>query len=118
MRVSTMTFTTRKQGFSLIEVAIGLLIISTIVTPMMMAYNINLKHSRITTSTGNIGLDKAAMLRYAIRYGCYPLPAAPGVTSTNATFGQEAVPRTSCASLTALQLTAIPVCAGNDTLMC
>jgi prepilin-type N-terminal cleavage/methylation domain-containing protein len=108
-----MPLTNRSHGFSLIEVAVGLLIISIIITPMIVTYNLYIKERQITTSTGNIGLFKTALQRYVIRYGCYPLPATPGVTSANATFGQEAVVRASCVGIGA-----VPACAGNDTVMC
>ena len=111
-----MNSTNRNRGFSLIEVAIGILIIGIIMGPMITAYSIYLKQHALDVSRNNTGAARVALQRYVTHYGCYPLPGNPGVTSTNATFGQEAVARTagSCTALAA----APPNCTGNDTVVC
>jgi prepilin-type N-terminal cleavage/methylation domain-containing protein len=106
------------RGFSLIEVAFGLIIIGVIMTPLIMGYGIYLKQRQIDISTGDIGLVKAALQRYVILNGCYPLPAAPGAGSGNGAFGQEAVARTTCGQLTAAQLAGIPLCTPNAATAC
>ena len=116
-----MAIRNKRDGFSLIEVAIGLLIIGLIIGPMMMQYGSWKNSQKIDLSKGNEDTVKSALMQYALNKGCYPLPAIPSVNSTSVNFGQETVARaaaTPCATLTAGQLAAIPACGGNDTVVC
>lgn len=100
-------------GFSLIEVSIALLIIGIIIGPLIGEYAAWKNQQRIDLTTSNDGIVREALRRYAQNNGCYPLPAIPSVSSSNASAGVEDVPlggRTDCTALSAAQLAAIPVC--------
>ncbi|HTK84647.1 MAG TPA: type II secretion system protein [Patescibacteria group bacterium] len=111
----------KNEGFSLIEVAIGLLIVGLIIGPEIEYYAAWKNTQVIELTVGNANTAKTALKKYALNNGCYPLPADPGSNLTNPTAGTEAVPapgRTDCTDLTAGQLAAIPTCAGDDAVVC
>lgn len=107
------------EGFSLVEVAIGLLIVGLIVGPMIEQYGAwKTKHVNDVTR-GNAGDAQSALTKYVKNYGCYPLPAPPGLAATAAAAGKEGVRATGdCTDLTAGQLSGIPICAGSDAVVC
>jgi prepilin-type N-terminal cleavage/methylation domain-containing protein len=112
-----LNFRKYKSGFSLIELAIGLLIVGLITAPMLTEYAA-WKNSQISNFTkGNAFTVKNALMKFALNNGCYPVPATPGIASSNAAFGVEAIARTTCADITA-SLAAMPVCAGDDIVVC
>src|ERR1039458_6623434 len=100
-----MRLTDKSHGFSLIEVAIGLLIIGIIIAPMMDAWAVYKKQQEYSLTTGNLATIKTALQKYVLNTGTYPAPGDPGLASANANFGQE----------TALALAAIPACAPDLT---
>ena len=116
----------KRDGFSLIEVALGLLIIGIIIGPMMAQYASWKNSQKIDLTNGNGDTVRAALREYALNNGCYPLPATPNVNSTSAAFGQEFAvvpPRgvgatPACATLTVPQLATIPPCALNTGVVC
>lgn len=116
-----MKIRTKNDGFSLIEVAIALLIIGLISGPLINEY-VAWKNSQLVDLTvSNDGVIRSALRKYAQINGCYPVPAPPNVNATAAGAGVESVPlggRTGCTDLTAGQLAAIPVCTGNDLVVC
>lgn len=116
-----MKIRTKNDGFSLIEVAIGLLIIGLIVGPLIEEYAI-WKNDQIRNLTnGNGHTIESALMKYALNAGCYPVPADPNQNTANANAGKEAAPtpaRTDCTALTVAQINAIPVCAGDDATLC
>src|SRR5207237_301543 len=110
--------TGKPSGFSLIELAIILLIAGIIMTPTLMNYQLYYKERQVSTTTRDIGLVKRALQKYASLYGCYPLPGNPAAASTDVTFGQEAIERIACGALPDARVKALPACKGNDTVMC
>src|SRR6185436_8763950 len=113
-----MRFKNRREGFSLIEVAIGLMIIGLISAPMLIEYAAWKNRQLVILTNGNGGTVIAGLKKYALNNGCYPVPSNPGVTGTSATTGLEAVTRAGCVDLTVVQLAAIPVCTTNATVVC
>lgn len=103
-----MKIRTNSDGFSLIEVAIGLLIIGIIMAPMLDEYAAYKNSLIVDTTKGNSSVIQDALQKYAVNTGWYPAPASPGVNSTNVNFGVQ----------TPLALAALPACAGNDTVAC
>lgn len=103
-----MKIRTKSDGFSLIEVALGLLIIGIIIAPMLNEYAIYKNSLIVGTTKSDISTVKEALLKYAINTGWYPAPAAPGLNSTDVNFGVQSV----------AAVGAIPTCAGNDTVVC
>src|SRR3954468_3399448 len=83
--------TGNSSGFSLIELAIILLIAGIIMTPALMNYQIYYKERQVSTTTRNIDQVKRALQKYAALYGCYPVPGNPSAATTDVTFGQEAI---------------------------
>lgn len=98
----------KSDGFSLIETAIGLLIIGIIMAPMLDEYAAYKNSLIVDTTKGNLSIVKDALQKYATNTGWYPAPASPGLNSTNVNFGVQ----------TPLALAALPACAGNDTVAC
>ncbi len=100
----------KRDGFSLIEVAIGLLIIGIIIGPMINEWGVYKKQQEYAVSTGNIATIKTALQKYVLNTGTYPAPADPGLASSNANYGKE-----TSLTLAALLLVA---CAPDKTVVC
>jgi type II secretory pathway pseudopilin PulG len=113
-----MAIRNKRDGFSLIEVAIGLLIIGLMIGPMMMEYTAWVSREQYQVTKDNGTFIEDALTKYVENYGCYPVPAMPGVNSSSAAAGIEAVTRATCVPLTVAQLVAIPPCVASDPVVC
>ncbi len=80
----------KNQGFTLIEVAIALVIAGIILVPMLAAYSIFIEKKKIAEIDESKSVIASALSKYVIRYGRYPRPAHPNVPIGNPNFGQEA----------------------------
>jgi prepilin-type N-terminal cleavage/methylation domain-containing protein len=100
------TEVTDQAGFSLLEVAIGLLILGLLLTPFLRQYNIEQKEKRMALTKERLNLVEQALIKYAIREGHYPIPSDPSIGPRTAGFGQSVV------------LGGIGNCAGNDVDVC
>lgn len=77
------------NGFSLIEVTIGILILGILMIPAISVYE-KYRQDHIRAASEDYPRAIAGALRkYALLYGRYPRPANPNVAATAAAFGQE-----------------------------
>lgn len=74
-------------GFSLIEVAIALIVISLMMLPIIQTYNIYLITKKDTITKGVTDIVKSAMLKHYQKYGVYPTPANPSIAQGQPGFG-------------------------------
>ncbi len=77
------------SGFTLIEVAIALIIIGILIAPLVQAYNASRLNKAIHTTTGNITVVQTALEKYALKYAKYPVPSRPGLSSEDPNYGSE-----------------------------
>ncbi len=92
-----------EQGFSLIEIAIALAVIGLILVPFIVQYNIDAQQTKINLTRAQMGVTKAALQKYAVKYGRYPRPADPNIPSGAVGAGIETVtPAVPCFPYTAL----------------
>ncbi|MDB5531647.1 MAG: prepilin-type N-terminal cleavage/methylation domain protein, partial [Devosia sp.] len=78
-----------QQGFTLVEVCIGLIIISMLAIPYMQMYQRYQLKTINEETANNMGAVKSALAKYATRYGRYPLPANPSLAAGSAADGVE-----------------------------
>ena len=80
-----------RDGFTMIEVAIGLMLIAILAGPYVMTYNRYLKQTANDTTVDNISVVKAAMRKYVARNGAYPRPASRNLAVGSGTDGKSVV---------------------------
>lgn len=95
-------------GFSLIEVAITLIVLGLIIVPMIHTYKMWRLEQTRTMDFGNVIAIQNALQKFALRNGRYPLPAEPAIGATNVFFGQE----------TAVPVGTIPACSIVSATVC
>lgn len=78
-----------QSGFSLIEVAIFMVILGLLITPFLRQYNIQEKQRRIDVTDERLALVRDALSKYVIREGRYPLPSDPNLRIGDSGFGFE-----------------------------
>lgn len=78
-----------EQGFTLIDVAILMLVIGLLTVPFIQAYNANIKQRSITTTNGSFAQIRAAIESYYFENGYYPCPADPALGPNDNNFGAE-----------------------------
>lgn len=76
------------RGFTLIEMAIVLVVIGLILSGGLMAVAPALQNSRVTETNGKLDQIENALLVYAIRHGCLPCPAAGNLSSSDENAGR------------------------------
>ncbi len=64
-----------ESGFSLIEVAIVLLVVGLLAIPLIQIYNLERKDREISITEGSLDYVRDALTKYAVENGRYPLPA-------------------------------------------
>ncbi len=77
----------RKRGFTLIEIAIVLVVIGLLLSGGLLAVAPVLQSSRVTETNSKLDLIEDALLLYALRNSCLPCPATGNLASTNANAG-------------------------------
>ena len=77
----------RIRGFTLIEIAIVLVVIGLLLSGGLLAIAPVLQSSRLTETNSKLDLLEDALLLYAIRNGCLPCPATGTLASDNANAG-------------------------------
>ena len=78
-----------QAGFSLIEVAIGLMVIGILMGGMIAAYNVYVIQRQENDTKNRILVVQAALQKYVTRYGEYPLPADRSILIGTAGFGKQ-----------------------------
>ena len=95
-----MTLVGRAQGFTLIEIAIVLVVIGLLLSGGLLAIAPVLQSSRVTETEGKLDRVQEALILHAILNGCLPCPATGATSSEVATAGQavdDAAYATGCA---------------------
>lgn len=80
----------KESGFSLIEVAIALIVISLLMTPLIYLYNVHMEKKRFTMTAARTDGVRAALLKFYERNGYYPIPATPSIAQGTPGFGVSA----------------------------
>ncbi len=88
----------KEHGITLIELAIGLIVLGLIITPIIAAYSIYIKQQKIVVTEGNILAVQSALQKFVEKNGYYPKPATPNITFGNPSFGLEITPNLGCAT--------------------
>ena len=91
----------RSQGFTLIEIAIVLIIITLISGGLISFFNIQLTNQRITSTKANEAAIKIALTNFIAQNNRLPCPAIPNLAPGAAGYGREATATPSaCTGLT------------------
>ncbi|MDD3021327.1 MAG: type II secretion system protein [Alphaproteobacteria bacterium] len=77
-------------GFSLIEVAIALMIIGLLIVPLLHTYRIYIEAKQISNTKAATGIVNSALIKYVAKYGHYPIPSDPDIPLGAAGAGQQA----------------------------
>lgn len=77
-------------GFSLIEVAVALMVIGLLVSGVLTLYNIQMVRKKDIDTRANISTVEAALNKYVTRNGHYPRPADRNIAIGTAGFGRAA----------------------------
>lgn len=97
-------FLRRDAGFSLFEVALGLLVLGLIVAPILGMYNATIQSDRVSDTRGKLAKIENSINQYfAAGNGAYPCPASLIVGEGDAVFGSAGV---NCDNLPAITLCA------------
>ena len=80
-----------QAGFSLIEVAIGLLVLSILLLPLIRMYSMEVAAEKTARNQTSAESAAIALTKYALLHGHYPFPARPSDILGSANFGHSAV---------------------------
>ena len=97
-----------EKGFSLIEVCIALMIVSLLMIPMIQAWNLYIKAKKISDTKAVLDIVDSALIKYAAKYGRYPIPENPNTAIGAVLSGASAT----------IPPTGWPACAGDDAVVC
>jgi type II secretory pathway pseudopilin PulG len=86
---NTARFTTSESGMTLLEVAIGMIILGLLVTAMLPFYKLYRLDKVHMATLGNIADTKRALTQYALINDGYPRPAQRNLVYTDANYGTE-----------------------------
>lgn len=78
-------------GFSLIEVAIALMVIGVLILPALTMYAISVEAQKMAQNKVSVATASTALTKYVLLHGRYPTPAVPSDLIGSATFGRPAV---------------------------
>ncbi|MBL4590126.1 MAG: hypothetical protein JKY11_08625, partial [Alphaproteobacteria bacterium] len=89
MQKGKLTTINAESGFSLIELAMLLVILGLLLTPFLHFLSLD-RHQRIVATTeGNLRIIDSALSKYAVRTGYYPRPAVRNLSRSAVGFGQD-----------------------------
>lgn len=86
---SPATCTSNSSGFSLIEVAIALVVIGLLLVTALQMYNIYSKNKILREVRTDLQVVQTALQRYVYRYGRYPLPSPRNAAQGSSDYGRE-----------------------------
>lgn len=78
-------------GFSLIEVALALIIMGILMLPALTMYTINVQSQKEAQKKVSVATASTALTKYVLLHGRYPTPAVRSDPLGSATFGRSAV---------------------------
>lgn len=76
------------RGFTLIEIAIVMVVIGLVLSGGLLAVAPVLETSKVSETNAKMERIEQALIVHTIRYGCLPCPADPGIASGAANVGQ------------------------------
>lgn len=76
-------------GFTLIEIAIAMMVVGMVLVPTLQIYDIYLKQKVAAETTNSQKIVHSALGKYVARYGSYPLPADPSIPLNDTGSGQS-----------------------------
>lgn len=75
-------------GFTLIEIAIVMVVIGLLLSGGLLAFAPNIEKARISRTNASLDRIEQALRTYAIRYGCLPCPANGSIPTGTTDFGR------------------------------
>lgn len=79
----------RADGFTLVEMAVVVIIIGLLMIPVIQGYDIWQTQKRFDVTRENISTMQTSILSYVARNNRYPCPANPSLPASDPAFGQE-----------------------------
>ena len=79
----------KQAGFTLIEMAVTMMIIGVALVAGLKIYDAYVKHDRIVTTTSNVSLSSRSVSDVRARYGRYPCPAPLTAARGSPEYGRE-----------------------------
>lgn len=83
------TKTSKSGGYTLIELAVVMIVVGLIITPLMTLYNNNKKKEILDTQTVHMNEVLRTLGEYRVMYGHYPCPASLTAAPGTAEYGHE-----------------------------
>lgn len=96
------------RGFTLIEVAIGLMVLGLLMVPLAQLYKVQKVDKEILASRNNLSVINSALGKFVTKTGRYPLPALRNIPAGGLDFGREYTGAPG----------AIPNCTVSNTTLC
>ncbi len=75
------------RGFTLIEIAIALMVIGLLMAPLIAQYNNYRQNKALQTSRDYVSYVQSSLNKYVLKYGRYPIPARPAEQSSDPRYG-------------------------------
>ena len=79
----------RQKGFTIVELAIVLIIFGIVTTTVMFAFTLYNKQKIYSDTDESLKISKQALLEFKGKYGAYPCPADPTLRPGQANYGRE-----------------------------
>ena len=79
-----------EKGFTLVEVAMLLVIAGLLVKPIIELYKLDIENKRLYENIGNFNTIEESINSYVVNQGRYPLPAGINLPPTDPNYGLEA----------------------------
>lgn len=77
-----------QQGFTLIEMAVSMIIIGLLVAPLLVLYGKHQQELRLETTYNNVRNSVETLQAYKQKFGAYPCPASMTAARGNAAYGR------------------------------
>lgn len=84
------TLITNQKGFSLVELAISMIVIGVLLVPALHGYSLFLEQEKKEETNAAVDSVDRALSNYVSLYGRYPCPARPNEVLGNVDYGREA----------------------------
>lgn len=112
--------TTGQRGFTLVEVAIGLIIIGLLMVPYMQLYTAQRQKEVFNQAIDNAAVIDTALRKFVYQNGRYPKPANRSLAAGSAGFGEEVtttITPCSLSNITICRATVPSAVAPNNTVL-
>ncbi|MCM2343784.1 MAG: type II secretion system GspH family protein [Alphaproteobacteria bacterium] len=106
----------RTAGFTLIEIAIAMMIVGILLVPTLQLYNLYQKDKARIDTENAIEIVQSALSKYVTQFGRYPAPADPSIAIGAAGSGQEVATPIATACVTDIASPCVTNAGSVDTL--